>query len=423
MKYLVLDTNVYLHYKDFEQVDWKTLVGDDVTLCVPMIVLGEIDKHKDQGRGKIQKRAKKLSSRFSELFLQGEKAKIAVEEMDNPPSTAFDDTRFHKDINDDWVILSALHASHDTSSTVIVSGDNGILLKAKHFGLGFYKMPDDLLLSVELSEEEKENKKLREQLSRYENRQPSPVIEFKNRTDRLLINKPVFIDVKQELDTYGAQLRASHPYQSARQDRVDGSTHVVLKSLSLDYRPMDPWEKYNKELDEYFEKKLELKRCKLEQQLMEQRFVRIDFWLGNTGTTSLGDTIVFISFPSNVTVYGLESKKYITLEDPKEPVMRDSSAIFDEFYPFSSYPIGKKRKDFEIWDADMALDTQEFKYSNSKLIHNLCERLNGKDPVYIDIAKCGNFTINWTVFDSKLIEPVSGELHVIIEEAQARNCD
>ena len=254
---MVLDTNVYLHYKDFEQVDWKSMVGDDVTLCVPMIVLGEIDKHKDQGRGKIQKRAKKLSSRFSELFLQGETAKIAVEEMDNPPSTAFDDTRFHKDINDDWVILSALHASHDTSSTVIVSGDNGILLKAKHFGLGFYKMPDDLLLSVELSEEEKEIKKLREQLSRHENRQPSPVIEFKNRTDRLLINKPVFIDVKQELDTYEAQLRASHPYQSARQDRVDGSTHVVLKSLSLDYRPMDPWEKYNKELDEYFEKKLE----------------------------------------------------------------------------------------------------------------------------------------------------------------------
>lgn len=420
MKYLVLDTNVYLHYKDFEQVDWKSMVGDDVTICVPMIVLGEIDKHKDQGRGKIQKRAKKLSSRFSELFLQGETAKIAVEEMDNPPSTAFDDTRFHKDINDDWVILSALHASHDTSSTVIVSGDNGILLKAKHFGLGFYKMPDDLLLSVELSEEEKEIKKLREQLSRHEYRQPSPVIEFKNRTDRLLINKPVFIDVKQELDTYEAQLRASHPYQSARQDRVDGSTHVVLKSLSLDYRPMDPWEKYNKELDEYFEKKLELKRCQLEQQLMEQRFVRIDFWLGNTGTSSLGDTMVFVTFPSDVLVYDENSKQVFHLEDPKEPKLKSSDP---KSFVFPMYSTGKTYKGIEIWDIDKPLEKHEFKYQSNKLIHNLCEHLGSENPVYVDIAKCGNFTINWTVFDSKLIEPVSGELHVIIEEAQARNCD
>ena len=195
MKYLVLDTNVYLHYKDFEQVDWKTLLGDDVTICVPLVVLSEIDKHKDQSRGKIQKRAKKLSSRFSELFLQGEAAQIAVEEMDNPPSTAFDDTRFHKDINDDWIILSALHASHDSSSTVIVSGDNGILLKAKHFGLGFYKMPDDLLLSEELSEEEKEIKKLKEQLAKHEARLPKPKVQFKNQTDRLVLDKPAFVEI------------------------------------------------------------------------------------------------------------------------------------------------------------------------------------------------------------------------------------
>lgn len=69
MKYLILDTNVFLHYKDFEQIDWKSIVGDDVTICVTQVVLGEIDKHKDQSRGRIQKRAKKISSRFSEIFL------------------------------------------------------------------------------------------------------------------------------------------------------------------------------------------------------------------------------------------------------------------------------------------------------------------------------------------------------------------
>lgn len=47
MKYLVLDTNVYLHYKDFEQIDWKSLLNDDVTVCVPQRVFEEIAKAKE----------------------------------------------------------------------------------------------------------------------------------------------------------------------------------------------------------------------------------------------------------------------------------------------------------------------------------------------------------------------------------------
>lgn len=420
MKYLVLDTNVYLHYKDFEQVDWKTLVGDDVTLCVPMIVLGEIDKHKDQGRGKIQKRAKKLSSRFSELFLQGEKAKIAVEEVDNPPSTAFDDTRFHKDINDDWVILSALHASHDTSSTVIVSGDNGILLKAKHFGLGFYKMPDDLLLSVELSEEEKEIKKLREQLAKHEARLPNPVVQFKNQTDRLVIDKPEFVNLAKELETYKTQLKAKYPYKSTSIESYGKQGKAIRVSSNLDYSTIRYRDEYNEELDGFFEKKVALKQCELLKQLSDQRFVRIDFWLGNTGTSSLGDTMVFVTFPSDVLVYDENSKQVFHLEDPKEPKLKSSDP---KSFVFPMYSTGKTYKDIEIWDIEKPVEDHEFKYESNKLIHNLCEHLGSENPVYVDIAKCGNFTINWTVFDSKLIEPVSGELHVIIEEAQARNCD
>lgn len=413
MKYLVLDTNVYLHYKDFEQVDWKSMVGDDVTICVPMVVLNEIDKHKDQSRGKIQKRAKKLSSRFSELFLQGEAAQIAVEEMDNPPSTAFNDTRFHKDINDDWIILSAIHASHDNSSTVIISGDNGILLKAKHFALGFYKMPDNLLLSEELSEEEKEIMKLKEQLSKHEDRLPKPMVEFNNQTNRLVIDKPTFVDIAKELEAYKAQLKEKYPYKSTSIDSYRGQGQAIRLSSKLDYSTIRYRQEYNEELDDFFEKKVTIKQCELIKQLFEQRFVRIDFWLGNIGTSSLGDTMVFVTFPPDVLVYDKNSKKDYHLEDPKEPRLKSNDT---QSHVFQMYSFGKTYKDIEIWDVDKPIENHELKYPSNKLIHNLCEHLGSKEPVYIDIEQCGNFTIDWTVFDSELIEPVSGELHVIIQE-------
>ena len=57
MKYLFLDTNIFLHFVDFEQIPWADLIGDsEITIVVSDIVAQEIDKHKDTARGKISLR-------------------------------------------------------------------------------------------------------------------------------------------------------------------------------------------------------------------------------------------------------------------------------------------------------------------------------------------------------------------------------
>lgn len=70
MKYLFLDTNIYLHFKDVEGIDWKSLVtgGEDFTIVVPPIVREEINEKKDHTRGKIQHRAKKFSQNLLIYF-------------------------------------------------------------------------------------------------------------------------------------------------------------------------------------------------------------------------------------------------------------------------------------------------------------------------------------------------------------------
>ena len=62
MKYLFLDTNIFLHFINFEQIPWGNLVDDtEFKIIVSDIVAGEIDKHKDGARGKIQKKADRKS--------------------------------------------------------------------------------------------------------------------------------------------------------------------------------------------------------------------------------------------------------------------------------------------------------------------------------------------------------------------------
>ncbi|MFT3752093.1 MAG: PIN domain-containing protein [Paludibacter sp.] len=70
MKYLFLDTNIFLHFRSFEQIDWSKLieVDDEYCIVIPEIVIKEIDKIKDTGRGKIQKRAKIFPQNLERFF-------------------------------------------------------------------------------------------------------------------------------------------------------------------------------------------------------------------------------------------------------------------------------------------------------------------------------------------------------------------
>lgn len=66
MRYVFLDTNEFLLFKDFEQIPWGELIGGtDFTIVVSDVVSREIDKHKDSARGKVQKRAKKVSRKLA----------------------------------------------------------------------------------------------------------------------------------------------------------------------------------------------------------------------------------------------------------------------------------------------------------------------------------------------------------------------
>lgn len=70
MRYVFLDTNVFLQFKDFEQIPWGELIWDkNFTIVVSDVVCWEVDKHKDSARGKVQKRAKKVSRKLASAFV------------------------------------------------------------------------------------------------------------------------------------------------------------------------------------------------------------------------------------------------------------------------------------------------------------------------------------------------------------------
>ena len=237
MKYLFLDTNVYLHYKDFEQIDWKTSVcdGEDFTIVVPPIVIREIEKQKDSNRGKIQTRAKNVSSKFGDYFLENKVIeKIKIKTCEDPSDTDFDDLKFNRSTNDDVLILSAIKSDYHKNDIIVVSRDNPLLIKAKSNQLAFFKMTDEFLITEELSEEEKELIATRKELERYKNRQPKPSVTFIDRQVLLKLIKPKDRDLETEMVEFMENLKSENPYYQKKVSSDNSYNQIFILNTPSD---------------------------------------------------------------------------------------------------------------------------------------------------------------------------------------------
>ena len=92
MKYLFLDTNIYLHYQDFLQIPWNKVleIDEECTVVVVPKVHAELDEKKDSAKGRIQRRAKKISSKLYEILMKHETTKIPVVRCKAPNPTEED---------------------------------------------------------------------------------------------------------------------------------------------------------------------------------------------------------------------------------------------------------------------------------------------------------------------------------------------
>ena len=397
MKYLFLDTNIYLHFKDVEGIDWKSLVtgGEDFTIVVPPIVREEINEKKDHTRGKIQHRAKKIFSKFANIFLEEKKMKYKYSDCEDPTNDLFEKYKFDKDSNDDKLLLSAILFDSTKNSIILVSADINILIKAKTNGVTYFRMPNDkeYLLEQERTEEEKEIEKLKEELEVYKNRKSNPQIIFEDGSSILKLKKPTPKDLEVEIENYLEKEKLKYPH-SIPSD-TDNYLETALRTI---------WEgKYNEQREEYFVEYKEYIRFIIQNEIL---------------SAQTGDMNIFINIPETIKLYSKKSKirriRNVPIPPQKNGLDRKLLQATANIQPLGSYLQGP---DYEYcWDLSKTLTGNEFSFNETKLNHTLYKNLNIENSIFIDTLSCGNFSIDWYISDSALPKLIKGQLKVIIEE-------
>lgn len=416
MKYLFLDTNIYLHYQDFQQIPWNEVLGidEECTVVVVPKVHAELDEKKDSARGKIQKRAKKISTRLYNFLMRNEATKIPVVRCKAPNPTEEDKRMLDLSRSDNVIILTAIRSGWNKEDIVIISADKNIQFTAEDFGLEHYLMSDDYLLPPEQDEKEIEIQKLRHELEQLKTRRSSPYLSFEGNKGKITLTRPFQRNLDEELRGVMAELVVKYP-EATR----DNYPKVIQDPTYIFTRQVDDSKikLYNDERTEYLKEEYDYQQLKLAKDISDGLYKKISFNVVNNGTAPTGDMMVFIRVPDNVKLYSWyesrESKSYLTPLAPGSGMIAIPRKTRRTILDMPTTPFMGSQNTLWTWNKDRPLKKNIFKEEVHELLHGLLLTLD--TVVYVNVEDTDSFTIAWSIIDASLPEKVTGVLEVVIE--------
>ena len=146
---VVPDTNVLLHYQQFEQIDWCDLIGSEaVRLIILVQVVEELDGKKYAGRSDLRRRAGTVLKALDRFLNQATgdpievRAGVTLEILSELPGGSGSQDR-----DQDGRILAACRALQQATSrpVTLVTGDRAMRVRARAHGLAVRQIPDRLL--------------------------------------------------------------------------------------------------------------------------------------------------------------------------------------------------------------------------------------------------------------------------------------
>lgn len=422
MKFLFLDTNIFIHYKGFEDIPWQDLLStkDDITIVMASIILREINGHKDSSKGRVKNKARKVSEKLNSVLLKGQTSRIPLIYCRETPIKEYEKEIFDLTVNDDRFLLNVLHSSYPKEDVYVVSNDTDLLLKAKEAGLNILPMDETYRSAEEPTEEEKELKKVKEELARWTDRRADPKLLFSDTgSEELFFERLNFKSVDEIVEEHVATESIRYPEET--EDEVTYENYFdnfqkQLSMLAMQFNSHTPAQKavFNQMRKEYLEAFRKKEELIVQKQMRKLAFKRLKMVLLNDGTAQTGDVHIILRFPDTVKIYTpRDSKESYTFEPPVKPQYDRTYAQLASITNLSS--IGyRPNNSVEMWNPDKPASKLEYSFDISRLTHGL--QVEIEREIYINTEVEQEFEIEWFIADSSLIDHKYGKLKVVVAD-------
>lgn len=447
-KTIYLDTNIFLHYQPFNQVNWLEIVkAESATIVIPPITVRELNRHKDlHPRPQIKKRAGETIKRLSGLLDVGITTKITEEVFvtfeDRDPIIDYAAHQLNFNVQDDQLIASILVNRLEAPSEhiVLVTSDLGLALvtKAGRQGISTQKMPENLRIADEPDPNESKVKQLEQQIREMNSRVPNLSLVYEDGEQHTTIKLPFPLSIEQsEVEKNIDALKSKFPKRKKKEvkDLSDLPKNAIERASIVGAAsirsmiPQEEFERYNNEVEQYIPAYRNFIASKLEFENQQRRMVKLDIALANDGTAPAEDIDIYMHFPD-----GFQLLEEGELPSPPQPpdspvepmteIQRMSNSMNHRFQIptsmlFNPSDISPSLPSNVSSPVIKRVNSYDVHVHVQKIKHNLQEFL---DPLFVIFDKyesANSFAIDYSILAANLPHEVTGNLHIVIQREDA----
>lgn len=429
MKIVFLDTMIYMHYLPVEDIDFLSILdSNEVTIMVPRITVQELDNQKDTNPSRhLRDRAGRALQKFYRWFEHGSseiRKSSNIQYYGKRPGVDLAALGLDKDRGDDVLIATIIEYKKENPDldVILITQDTGPKLTARDHDIATSSLPDSLRLKEELEPLEKENRELKRQIDKLKHALPKP--------------KVFFISDEMRSNKIEAQLEEPLPYPQEEIDQKVSALreeyHYISPNLSA-IIPEEECERYNSELNQYFEN---VKRY-IENQteiLNERRhMVEIQFEIVNEGTGPARDLDIVLRFPECISVIRKKDLEKKDVREPNPPIpprtqmelMLHKRIGYGGSFPFDSLTrpmaisppfLSNIRPMTATRHFEVSEDGHEISGEIQNLKHNDWWTMPELIMKFDNYESSASFSVDYRIRVANLPDEISGKLHVKVSE-------
>lgn len=443
-KIVFLDTNIYLHYQLFDQIKWlEVLNASEVMIVVPPITVRELNKQKELSpKLRIKKRAGTVLKKLSSLFEKDCQAyirdgvEIYLETRD--PIIDFTQSQLNQDIQDDHLIASIIsfRSERPEADVVLVTSDAGLILmaKARRHNIPVTELPSNLKLTEEPDQDQIRIRELEKKVRDLELKIPQVSLVFADGSQHanFILQHPVEM-TDDEIAEKIKVIKQQYPkmeQKSKQKSELPGQMASIVEAMANISAYMgnillpEDIEKYNTELDEFYQEYPDYLRKSILYENLRRRTVKLSICVANDGTAPAEDIDVFLHFPDGFEI--MDEQSYPSPPEPLEPPVEPKTQMqrmISMIRPLEYYsPIMGHIPDGILSPQNVSAHSirktksYEVEFHLQRIKHKLQEPA---DPLYIlfesfEIAR--SFKIDYRLLAANIPSEVIGQLHVIIKK-------
>lgn len=445
--YAFLDTNIYLEFRDFEQIDWcEVLQYNRVCIVVAPITLTELERFKyDIKSDRRQSRSRSITRKLhdivfstlsdTEASVPGRANVTLLALTQSPVMTEF--PGLVSTVADDELIASILlftreHSEFESRDIILVADDIGCLNKARSKGIQIHRPSDELRLPPETSELQRENTKLKRQISDLQNRTPDLKIFFSHndrtsshiKDEILILTEP---DSKSFEALYQQEVQATYWELPRTQNdaavnpdtltALQRAQHVAALAMygSMKYS-QEEIARYKQERDGYLARYKKYLYDIYTHEKLLQTTRRLHLFIKNDGTSPAQGVIIRLIIPDEITVHQVRDipRKPQPIYRPLLP-MTDSQKLMYTMQQMSRIVPGlsSHTSSFDLGDSSPDItpyNSTLIKWEYDKIMHNLPFDLS---PVILKFDEHNTskvYELKYELLADNLPKPVTGSL-------------